>query len=98
MCWPCLVIVKQGGYHNVTPSPWSWGVHAPGQATRPFYAWNHALTNHVLFIYNPGGIPVEHHGCLPGFICDVVTYQASFPVVWYVLLRLGRSFSRKPAL
>jgi hypothetical protein len=27
------------------------------------YARNHALTNHVLFVYNPDWIPTEHRGC-----------------------------------
>jgi hypothetical protein len=47
-----------------------------GHREGPFYACNHARTNHVLFVYNPAGIPAEHSGCYQAL--DAVTYQASF--------------------
>jgi hypothetical protein len=46
-------------------------------ATRSFYYWNHALTNHVLFIYISTYFPAEDAGCY--LARDAVTYQASFP-------------------
>jgi hypothetical protein len=36
-------------------------------------ACNHVRTNHVLFVYNPAGIPADHRGCYQA--SDAVTYK-----------------------
>jgi hypothetical protein len=49
----------------------------PGHATRTFLYWNHALTNHVLFVYISAYFQAEDCGCYQAL--DAVTYLASSP-------------------
>jgi hypothetical protein len=43
-------------FRHMTLSPWSC------HEELSIYIWNHTIANHVIFVYNPDRILVEHRG------------------------------------